>query len=245
MNLNEVYEKIQKLLRLSESSNPNEAAVAASKAASLMLQYQIDQASVESFGLEKKEIVQKFIFEEAEGKNKNNFKGCLASEVASFFSCKILTQGSGLLFIGRKSDMDATKYLYKAIINQIEDLTNRHWITEGYQTGIHGKSWKNSFRMGALNTVTMMLRQQKQSQMKEFSNSGNSRALAVYNELGLDIASILNGMRIKQTTVPIKTNAGYHSGTQAGKSVNIGNNSALSGSMGNLPQGYNLPYKGK
>lgn len=47
MNYNEALDKVRKLLRLSESSNPHEAALAASRAQEIMERFKIERLSMD------------------------------------------------------------------------------------------------------------------------------------------------------------------------------------------------------
>lgn len=235
-NLEEIYARIQKLIRLSTSSNVNEAAVASAKAAELMLRYQINTMELEDFDLPKKEPVDIFWFEEDSGsKNKNSFKASLTNEIANFFGCKVIWKGPRLEFIGRKSDLDASRYLFNVIFNQIESLTEYTWATNGILTGVHGKTWKNSFRIGALSCISARLKEQKASSMESFKAS-NSRALVVLSELELAVKQRMATMHLRSAakTHHNLSNHAYSAGKTAASTINLGGNASLSGHHGNL-----------
>lgn len=227
MSDNEIIEKIQKLLKLSESSNVHEAALAAQRAADLMLKYNIEK-SVLDFDQNKKEEIEYSLFEKNEGSNKNRFQGDLASAIASFFDAQILWRGNDLWLVGSKSDLNATKYLFQAISNQITELCESAWWSIGKWSGVHGKTWKGSFRQGALDEIKKRLVERKKTFKSEFSS--NSKELVVVNEHARDVKAFLASMSIRTLAPSNKSiNAGaYNSGVSAGSSVNIGGGSSLS-----------------
>lgn len=224
-NLNDIIEKVKKLLALSNSPNENEAAVAQAKAAELMLKYSISQDSINTEEKKEDEPVKTFIFEEGEG-NKVTWKGSLAGTIARFFNCEIYWRGSSIMFIGRKSDNDAVKYLYLAIGNQIQELTEYFWIRQGIKSGIHGKTWKQSFRFGCVDTLAKRFAAQKQQIIQEYKAAGTS--LVVYDKLALQVHKTMLSLHLaKGNPVSVKSGAAYQSGTQAGNSINIGGNPGL------------------
>jgi hypothetical protein len=238
-----IVDKIKKLLALSESSNPHEAALAAQLAAELMMKHQIDEAMIQEVQQAQKESVEEFDFEKCGG-NRKNYRGMLAAAIADFFGCQILWRKSDLIFVGRKSDLNATSYLFKAVLNQIEELCERFWIKVGYHTGQHGKGWKNSFRLGIISEIGRLLQTRKQSARKEIIQS-DSRALVVINELDFQVTKFMSKYNIRRgPSVQIHSGSGYNVGKNAAGQVNLGGNAALNPVNPNLgSSGYNLGYK--
>lgn len=236
MNYEEIVERVKKLLALGTSPNQHEAALAQAKAAELMLKYSIDRGSIDTKESKDDEPVSVFVFETDEG-NKTTWKGSLASAIANFFNCQIYWSGPTLMFVGRASDRNSVLYLYNAIFNQIQELTEKFWIKEGIRSGIHGKSWKQGFRLGCVSTLRERFAQQKNTIMMEYRSQGNS--LVVFNQLAMLVAAKVSnlGLRSAAPTV-IKAGSAYSSGKREGHSVNIGNNQGI----GNRSIG--LPNKG-
>ncbi len=239
----DIIEKIKKLLALSESSNPNEAALAQARAAELMLKYSISQGAIDTSEKKEDEPVNVFLFEADEG-NKTTWKGSLASSIARFFNCKIYWSGPSLMFIGRESDKNAVLYLYKAIFNQIQELTERFWIKEGIRSGTHGKTWKQSFRLGCTNTLAARFAEQKNTIIQEYRQSGTS--LALYDNIARQVEARSNKLNLHKIAGPsVNSSSAYHSGSQAAKSINIGGNAGLNrpaSGIGN--QAFRLTNKG-
>lgn len=240
---NDIIEKIKKLLALSESSNPNEAALAQARAAELMLKYSIGQGQINFSEKKEDEPINVFLFEADEG-NKTTWKGNLASSIARFFNCKIYWQGPNLMFIGRDSDKNAVLYLYKAIFNQIQELTELFWIKEGIRSGIHGKTWKQSFRLGCVSTLAIRFAEQKNTLIQEYKQNGTS--LALYDQLAYKVDQRASKLNLQVgSPISAKSSSAFHSGSQAAKSINIGGNASLnSPSSGIGNQAFRLTNKG-
>lgn len=240
--IDDIIEKVKKLLALSESSNINEATSAAQKAADLMMKYQIDIASLED--VVEKEEVSTYTLEKSNGKNKKTYKGVLAAGIADYFGCKVFWRNSDLEFIGRKSDLQATNYLYRAVLNQINELCEKLWIKVGFHTGQHGKSWKNSFYLGITEEIQKKLKERKQSARTEFTQN-NSRALVVINELEYQVAAVEYRLNLRKSPpARLSSHSGYSVGKQAANNINLGSNKQLSGSFGNISNsGLSLGFK--
>lgn len=241
--MEDIIERIGKLLRLSESSNPNEAALAAQRASELMLKYNISKAVIESAeNPEKRESVIYSVFDENQGKNRNFFRGDLANSIAAFFDAKILWRGNDLWLVGTQSDMNAVKYLFSAVLNQIDELTESEWWRFGKWQGIHGKTWKGSFRQGCLDEVRKRLMERKRELNVEYST--NSKELVVVDQHRKDVADYLRKLSISTLNRNQKNVNGdaYSAGKAAGGSVNIGGNSGLgmSRNLGNSTLGIGL-----
>lgn len=223
---NAIIERIQKLLRLSESSNPHEASLAALRASELMLKYNISKAVLEN-AENPREKVEYNMFDKCEGKNRNYFRGDLASSIAYFFDAKIIWSSNDLWLVGTQNDMNAVRYLFNAILNQIDELCESAWWREGKWSGVHGKTWKNSFRQGCLDKIKSRLVERKNEFKSEFSSG--SRELAVIDEHKTDISNFLKGMRLStlNRAAPNVNQNAFNSGRAAGNGVNIGGNSSL------------------
>jgi len=222
-SLQDIVEKIKKLLLLSESSNENEAALAAAKAAELMLKYSISQSSLHIE--EDKEDVEFFIFEDNDKKNKVQWKGGLAYSIAEFFNCFVYWSNQDLYFIGRESDKNAVLYLYKAISNQIEELAYKFWVKEGIRSGIHGKSWNNSFKLGCVINIANRFKDKKKEIFDEFKRENTD--LTVYNSVQRQVLNKKQELSLKQSPVKASSKEAFISGTIAGNSVNIGDNKGI------------------
>ncbi len=163
MTLAEAITKAQKLLALSESSNPHEAATALKMAQKILTQYQISQDMLDDGTNETEEDIVNERDEPLDIDSKfnlENWRGRLAGIIAKVNSCTVYTRTTfdrtqqaerkGIYIIGRPSDASKVRYLYKYFYNEIQRLAKRD--SKG-----NGKVWLNNYRHGVVDTVTEKL----------------------------------------------------------------------------------------
>jgi len=157
-----ILAKVQKLLRLATSSNANEAALAAAKAQELIDKHQLAEAllaldSAEpTKGLDDEPIVD---FEKADApldrqKRLDRWRCGLASVIARQNGCRIYYSGSDIALVGRASDAETVRYLYGYLSREVERLTTEHG--QGM-----GRTWRNNFRLGVVDTISNKLWEQR------------------------------------------------------------------------------------
>ncbi len=181
-----VLQKVQKLLRLSTSSNANEAALAAAKAQELIDKHQLAQAlldldSAEPVrGLDDEPIVD---FCKAGAPldaptRLDRWRGVLAGTIARANACKIYYHGSEIALVGRPSDAETVRYLYGYLSREVERLTTE----EGQGMG---RSWRNNFRLGVVDTIADKIREQRhdfEKHARAAAKAENSTALVRVNQ---------------------------------------------------------------
>jgi len=136
----DVLRKIRKLLALSESSNPNEAANAAAKARKMLLEHGL---SMDQIGQPPGDV-QEDIWRDFQGP-RNTLTGQLVVRVAKANMCAVLGAGgrsrSRWILVGRPAATAAAKvqldYLYEAMERGAKAASNGR-----------GKSWMNDYRLG-------------------------------------------------------------------------------------------------
>lgn len=113
-DMNNMLEKVQKLLALA-GNNPSEeeAKAAAMKAQELIAQYNLDLSALSA----EEKIQCKLL--PAEHPNNNGYRGTLAAILAPNFRCKSVYIGTQIHFFGREGDVDTCvsvfNYLYKTM----------------------------------------------------------------------------------------------------------------------------------
>src|SRR4029077_4566600 len=160
MNHDEALEKAKKLLRLSQSTNPHEAALAASRAQEIIDRFKIESISLD---LEDKqsapkpdEPIKDFRADPLDDSGRaETWKYRLASEIAKQNQCKLYSC-RGICIIGRPSDATAVRYLCAWLSREIERLARSHCA--GY-----GRNYFNNFRIGAAETVARRLAEQAEA----------------------------------------------------------------------------------
>ncbi len=240
MDQDRVIDKVKKLLRLSTSDNVNEAAAAAARAQSLMDEHRIDQAmfDVGDDGDEPAETDEQVTDHDKDpvevGRSIASWKAQLLMAVCGANACKCYRgyqafEGRyvrNLCIIGRPSDVAMVKHLYAYLSHEIERLCQ-------HENRGNGRTWMNSFRLGAVSEVSRRLRLTAKAAQegKRKALGGNTKALAV-----LDRALV----RIEQRSADVekwakdnmnlrsrsgsRTNrdwSGYEAGKEAGRSINL------------------------
>jgi hypothetical protein len=242
-----ILKRVKKLLALSnKNSNENEAAAAAAKAQELLLSYNLSMAQVESTEFEKREQVS-HVYREIFRQNRINWKIDLANTVAKANLCNLLTSGRRLIWIGKPSNIEVAEFLWATLCDDLEIICDKRWndiirLREmEKQTGInlftsyslryvHGKTWKNSFYYGAIDTIGQRLNESK----KNMSTDPNMSALIVLSDK--EIENYVGRVWPKLGKSNINFNlygSAYESGRAAGKSIQFKQGMGAGGTHGN------------
>jgi len=240
----EAIEKAVKLLRLAQSSNQNEAALAASRAQEIMDRFKLEGLSAD-YGTNKpkqpEEPIRDFKADLMDrGTQSETWKARLASTVAKVNECKVyvLRQRSfspsngwvvtaGFAIVGRASDAQTVRYIYGWLSGEIERLSHKHCA--GY-----GRTFYNNFRIGAVETVSARLEAaRKETEVavtREAMVSPNAmamvhvkNAIALRNEQSAQVEKWveqnLKLRTVKRTYTPDAT--ARQLGQRAGQQINI------------------------
>jgi hypothetical protein len=190
-----VINRVRKLLALAAStSSADEAATAAAQAQRLMSEYQIDLAEA---ALDETAPVDEPLLHTAARRADGErgapldssesafpkWKGTLTYHLGKannvFVYCSQQRAGTYTFeMVGRKSDMLAVAYTYQYLVREIDRLAK----VEGKG---RGRSWANSFRLGAVETVGQRLREERNALVRARRTAaeatGNDRALVRVN----------------------------------------------------------------
>lgn len=166
MNHEEAVTRAMKLLRLAQSDNPNEAALAAAKAQEIMDRYKLGALGLSAETEESKafedEPIKDFSgapLEPSTGKLPS-WKIQLAVHVAKANQCRIYINNSyrakAIAIVGRPSDAETVRYIYAWLVREADRLAER----EG--AGM-GTTWRNNFRLGVVDTIGNRLREERKA----------------------------------------------------------------------------------
>lgn len=216
-----ILDKIRKLLALSESSNPHEAAMAAGRAADLMTRHQVAEAELD-LGEEGSNDVTEAGAERM--RQKVAWKGTLIYGLAKAFGCssywnRSSQSGVSLRLVGRKSDIDAALYMYQYLTKEVERLTNQAWEV-AWQIDT-ARVWKGSFRKGCARTISDRLIAARAETIRDLRNEGKSTTALIKISDALTIYVKKLGLRAGRMAAAGSSD-GYGAGKRAGKSVDIG-----------------------
>jgi hypothetical protein len=174
-----VLELVEKLLRLQESPNPNEAALASSKVAELLQRYNLSLSEVvrDSVGPE--------IIEHELSWDSNvmfSWETRLAGVLCDSMSCRcIYRKGSRhddlgtfhptqvLSFVGRKVNAEATSRLFSRLRDLFRVGASQAYLHRDKSYWVDDRHFRNSWLTGAINGVQDELRRQKSTVSKQTS----------------------------------------------------------------------------
>ncbi|MBF0565960.1 MAG: DUF2786 domain-containing protein [Nitrospirae bacterium] len=219
---NAVIEKVRKLLALSESSNEHEAALAAEKARELLESYDLSLSDVESVP---DAVMDKFY--DLSRRSVPRWLYVLIDAVSEHFNCKAIYYRMDyenptvrVRFIGTETDIEITEYVFTYLRRTVDDMTARQSTPEGHQ----GRRFKNSFRYGVAEGITLKLEQMRAAHERHMPENLKARAgeLVVVKTAAVDdfIKNNLPPLRTTKSSFSISSTA-YNLGVEKGRQVSI------------------------
>ena len=238
------------LLRLANSDNPNEAALAAQRAQEILDRYDLDRAALEMEGALPAEPDEDIVdfgrkgapLDSGAGKsNRERWTITLAAVIAHANNCYLYTCGPAINLVGRASDVNAVRYLYSYLFCEVVRLTDR----DGQGCG---RTWRNNYRLGVIDTVGLALRQAARraadawvADVDAHPSVPRERALvlvqAALEKRAERFASVARWvkknkkMRLGRSTAPRYDHEARTAGREAGKEIRVG------GARAGLPSG--------
>jgi len=240
MEQDQIITKVKKLLRLATSDNVNEAAAAAARAQSIMDEHRIDQAMFDVSDDDGEPTVadEKVVDDDADpvevGRSIASWKGQLLMGVCAANACKCYRGYQALdgryvrnlCIIGRPSDVAMVKHLYAYLSHEIERLCQKG--NNGY-----GRTWTNSFRLGAVSEVSRRLKLSAEEAQagRRKALEGNTKALAVLDRALARIdqraddvekwAKENMSLRSRSGSKSRRDHGAYTAGREAGRNINL------------------------
>lgn len=181
MTLDEAINKARKLLNLADSDNPNEAAAAAAQAQKILDKYEITQTMVEQSGEEEPDDEDIAVFRdsplhEATKFNLDKWRIRLADVISEANMCQVLLNTNSnrnvkqIIIVGRPSDAEKVRYIFQWMFEETERLCKRDGRGKG-------RTWRNNYRHGVVDTITKKLRQVREEAIAELKEANSSTAL--------------------------------------------------------------------
>lgn len=224
MTRDEAIQKAIKLLRLAKSDNPHEAALAAQRAQEIMDRYEVNQFMLDDDNEEPVEPIKDFsengeYLDRCKGKQLATWKNYLSAVVANANGCKTFIRWEWVVYpsalergkyvatlhiVGRTSDAQKVRYIYAFLVKEVNRLVER----DGKK---RGKTWRNNFRLGVVDTIKKALKEGQQHLATELKkeNSGNPMALVKLNNALVRLAD-----REKEVAEWMKDNLDMRKGHQ-------------------------------
>jgi hypothetical protein len=218
--------KAAALLRLAQSDNPHEAALAASRAQEIIDRYKLNLAALDDAPSEEPaEEIRNFKDDPLD--EGGVWKALLGKAVATVNQCQAYTCAGHVHLIGRPSDVAMVRPFYAYLAGEIERLASRH--CKG-----NSRTYWNNFRLGAVETINQRLKASLAATVAtvkaEALAAGNERALViVQNSLALlekrkqEVAEWTRAnMNLRNRTARHSySHAGREAGRAAGHGVNL------------------------
>lgn len=155
MTHTEAIQKAAKLLRLATSSNPHEAALAASRAQEIIDRHNLDAAGLEGLADQPSaEPIRNFFDDPLDAAKSDRWRCGLALVLAEANQCKVILHGGRLCLIGRPSDVSTIRYFYAMLCAEVERIASA-------QCAGNGRTFWNNFRLGMVETIGQRLKVQK------------------------------------------------------------------------------------
>jgi hypothetical protein len=147
-----IIDKVRKLLRLAESPNANEAALAAAKAQELIDSHNLSAALLaldDASNAEPDEPIEDFKKKGAPlytAGVRDTWRWRLASTVMRANACAGYVSNGAVQIVGRPADVDTVRYLFGYLEHETERLAKR----DGRGCG---RTWLNNYRLGVVDTI--------------------------------------------------------------------------------------------
>lgn len=159
MTREEAITKAMKLLKLAESTNAHEAALAAQRAQEILQRFNIthDILEAEQAGGPKSEPIEMFGEPLDRMTRACNWKSYLASVIANANQCRVYIKkhwDTQIVIVGGASDAQVVRYFYTMLCGEVERLAkaNKH-------RSFGGKTWLNNFRLGVVDAIATKLKE--------------------------------------------------------------------------------------
>lgn len=224
-------QKAAKLLRLAQSDNPHEAALAASRAQEIIDRYKLnmDTATMGEAGeIESNEPVECFGRDPLDrDKILQRWKAQLAMSIGKQNQVYVWRQGGNLNLVGRPSDVSTVRYFFTFIVREIERIASRD--CKGC-----GRTYWNNFRLGAVETVTKKLAAQHSRTIEavktEAIAQGGMALVVVEKNLALmdkrtaeakEFAHAKHKLKAGSSSQVRYDTSARNAGRQAGRSINV------------------------
>jgi len=227
--MDNVIDKVKKLLAMAERGTEHEAAIAAAKAQSLLMQHNIDLTHFNPGDSEAVVEVREWLLEAMS--RRQIWKGNLANAIAETNFCRMWWLGADIKLVGKEHNVQIARHLYSYLVEAIERATQEA-LTAARQQGpldfINARTWANSFRLGCAYRLCSRLREQKQRLETEGLPEAKVSVLVCVETYQRESEAIAQWMANHNIHLAgkIKSQArtchsGYEAGKVAGDSINL------------------------
>lgn len=216
--LDQIIERIQKLLALSTSSNPHEAALAAAKAQALLFRHNLSLATVQA-GLAGSGA-SAYIVGRFDIGGETTWRRMLLAAVARNNFCRAVAyRGTpDVAIVGEPHNVRAVQALYGFLVGEIRRLADREWSERRRAGAAAGeRRWKRAFHHGAVETIGARLGAQRAASAR---TDRATAALVVQKDRELDEAYRRHFPEVGPTRqAVVRSDDGYAAGARAAGAI--------------------------
>ena len=224
----ELFKKVKKLLKLAESANEHEAALAASRAADILEKYNLDMAEMET---EPDEVDENGVAMKS-SKPAAWMESLLFTVVGTYF-CRSIVHGKGrYTIVGSKADVEVARYTFDYLYGMVDRLADAYiaeraddWASGRWNLeGETKKKVRYAYSRGVVNTVRAKLFEIQRNRKDDQSDKGQKcRDLVVVKngEIKKYIDDKWGKLTTKKTSKTVGSRAAFENGKVDGKRVNI------------------------
>lgn len=253
-----IMDRIRKLLKLSENAgNEHEAALAAERAAELMVEHEIHEAQISLDEPNEPRTPEPLdhCHKVTETTKRVAWHMRVVGAVARSYGAHAYWYGGAVVLFGRLSAVQAASYTSQYLMREIERVTDAEAPTraQNITDGGYSKSFRNAFRLGCASRIAHRLdektRPSKLTKMpngavnlvdieeeSEETPSPSAGALTVIKRDRAEVAqaykAFSKGWKSSGTVGHFSSGGGYAAGREAGGRVSLGG-----GGRGGLPRG--------
>ena len=219
MDNTKIIDRIRKLLAMSEDTgSPNEAAIAAGRAAKLMQQYNLDHADVILTTASEDSITENA--STVAHKAVPQWIASLIVPVANLHDCEarykyLPNDARAAEFLGMQEDVLVATYVFEYLIGEINRLAERFKARCG---GTASRKDLNDFRLGASFGVLSVLETMQREKAAAEANHSAGKALVVVKH---QLIQQKYDIRYSNTRSTYRPSASHEAGLAAGASVSI------------------------
>jgi hypothetical protein len=222
-----IIERIRKLLRLAQSDNEHEAALAASRAAEMLERHNLDLAIVEAAGKAPETTVDVETLVLNPNGTSSRWQGVIASGLAKTAYCRVWYAGGmrtgKLSVLGTRENRAAVVEMHAWLCSQVEKIARQAFGRRGRQQE------RKAYMLGAAETIRLRLMQEHQART---ATSEASTALVVAHQARNQTWLADNGVKLnsaRRTRLAGASWNSYQDGRAAGQSISLRPQRAVQG----------------
>lgn len=217
--LDKAIDRVRKLLALSKGTSEHEAALAAGKAAALIEQFQLSEAMIRVDEPEAKpEPIEKNARLEPElpetragGRKRIAWKEAIAGATASDLGVKMYWRADvDIRGFGRESAIQTWRYTFQYLCRIVDEMADKGWERMGRWADSTARAWKNAFRVGCAQRISMRIytaRCERKSERQNETKAVHDRAEAPVGDKASIDAAIAAGRECQALAIVEKDQA--------------------------------------